>query len=202
MFQVRCVQGAWPLENKCFSHQSSPSRRDLIWWEWGVCKCTSVQKEHQDECLSWPYRQQLSTTTTHNIMSFRQETITNTSGALLDDSPCCLVLDGTGMLLNSFTSLTLSTERQKCEGGAAHIWAVWQTKMWLTSCLSWVWRCTVSVFHCREEWTSSDGTWEDMQSGPVGSECWQSGGTTVCRKCENTSFFRVSNFTCGLFCSS
>lgn len=78
MFQVRCVQGAWPLENKYFTHQSSPSRRDLIWWEWGVCKCTSVQKEHQDECLSWPYRQQLSTTMTHNIMSFRQETITNT----------------------------------------------------------------------------------------------------------------------------
>lgn len=81
MFQVRCVQGAWPLENKYFTHQSSPSRRDLIWWEWGVCKCTSVQKEHQDECLSWPYRQQLSTTTTtHNIMSFKQETITNSIG--------------------------------------------------------------------------------------------------------------------------
>lgn len=55
-------------------------------------------------------------------------------------------------------------------------------KMWnkcagtvLTSCLSWVWRYMVSVFHYAEEWTSSGDTWEGTQSGPVGSECWESG---------------------------
>lgn len=39
----------------------------------------------------------------------------------LDDSPCCLVFDGTGMLLNSFTSLTLSAERgQVHEAAVGH----------------------------------------------------------------------------------
>lgn len=97
--------------------------------------------------------------------------------------------------IHSQASRCQQKERQKCEGGAAHIWAVWQTKMWLTSCLSWVWRCTVSAFHCREEWTSSDGTWEDMQSGPVGSECWQSGRTTVCRK-QASFVFLISHVDC------
>lgn len=55
-------------------------------------------------------------------------------------------------------------------------------KMLLTSCLSWVWRCMVSVFHYAREWTSSGDTWEGMRSGPVGSKCSESGKKTACGK--------------------
>lgn len=92
-------------------------------------------------------------------------------------SPCCLAFDGTGMLLNSFTSRTLS-HKHRSEGevlsrtdfGNLHL-----AERLLTSCPSWVWRCRVSAFHYAEEWTSTCGTWEGTQSGPVGSEWPESG---------------------------
>lgn len=40
----------------------------------------------------------------------------------------------------------------------------------------------VSAFHYAEEWTSSGDTWEGTQSGPVGSECSESGRKIVRRK--------------------
>lgn len=53
----------------------------------------------------------------------------------------------------------------------------------------------VSAFHYAEEWTSSGDTWEDMQSGPVGSKCSESGRKTACRKRNMTSYFEISNLT-------
>lgn len=80
------------------------------------------------------------------------------------------------MLLNSFTSRTLS-QRNNGDEQEKKIGAIWyrQAEALLTSCLSWVWRCMVSAFQCAEEWTSSGDTWEGKQSGPVGSECTESG---------------------------
>ena len=105
---------------------------------------------------------------------------------LFDILPCCLALDGTGMLLNSFTSLTLADRRKQWWHLilTSHILTIWcqLSEMLLTSCLSWVWRYMVSAFHCAEEWTSSGDTWEGMQSGPVGSECLESGRKNVCGK--------------------
>lgn len=89
----------------------------------------------------------------------------------LDGSPCCLVFDGTGMLLNSLTSLTLSTERKETlVRPRQDTWRDKTQKRGLTSCPSWAWRCTASAFRCTEGWTSSGGTWGDMRSGPAGSE--------------------------------
>lgn len=50
---------------------------------------------------------------------------------IVGDSPCCLVFDGTGMLLNSLTSRTLSTERRHSwgRGGDSRLCRLDRTKL-------------------------------------------------------------------------
>lgn len=100
----------------------------------------------------------------------------------MDNSPCCLIFDGTGMLLNSLTSLTLPTDKVPVRLQQWLVSAVWQHKNQiegLTSCPSWAWRCTASALRCTRGWTSSGGTWGDTQSGPAGSERQKSRSTAV-----------------------
>ncbi len=156
----------------------------------------SVQKGHQYECLSWPYRQQLWKHKSFIISAAERKWSQMSLDVLANISPCCLALDGTGMLLNSFTNLTLSERRKH----GWHLWATHISEFWyelaemlLTSYLSWVWRYMVSAFHYAEEWTSSGDTWEGMRSGPVGSEWLESGRKTACRTNYKRSFFNISN---------
>lgn len=191
-----CSRRVWPWKKKkkkrtlthCFAvkQHGLPSLRDLTWWEWGVYICRLVQKGHQAECLSWPFHQQLRGHEAHHVSDVDRKWDQMSLDLLLDILPCCLALDGTGMLLNSFTSLTLADRRKQWWRLilTSHILTIWcrLSEMLLTSCLSWVWRYMVSAFHCAEEWTSSGDTWEGMQSGPVGSECLESGRKNVCGK--------------------
>lgn len=175
-----------------------PSQRDLTWWEWGVYKCRSVQRGHRAECLSWPCHQQLWTQILRQW--WWQETIPNIFRGSVDHLTLLFGFRWHGhvveLIHQPYTIRRINNNENKCDiSECKHVSATCYqlAEMLLTSCLTWVWRYTVSAFHCAEEWTSSGDTWEGMRSGPVGSECLESGRKTACRNYFTMSCFNVSN---------